>query len=120
MAGVVLSVFLRTMYLLIYDPLPRHERRNLPLIAYTFVLFALGTIFVFMDLYSLQLAFVDNRNAPGGPMAYFFSQYGTPISVVPNVCSVIGDWLAAGFLVRLDYIPALKYKFSSLCSSIAA
>ncbi|KAJ7602491.1 hypothetical protein DFH06DRAFT_1311448 [Mycena polygramma] len=97
--GIVFSVFLRTMYLLIDEPPRRDERRNLALIAYTFFLFALGTIFVFMDLYSLQLAFVDNRNAPGGPMAYFYSQYGTPISVVPNACSVIGDWLAAGFLL---------------------
>ncbi|KAJ6464366.1 hypothetical protein C8R45DRAFT_1023829 [Mycena sanguinolenta] len=97
--GIVACVFLQTMYHLIHGPRRRHENRNIPLIVFTAVLFAFGTVFVSMDLTSLKLGFVDNRNYPGGPMAYAFAQYAKPITVIPNSCSVIGDWLAAGFLL---------------------
>ncbi|KAJ7753630.1 hypothetical protein DFH07DRAFT_510194 [Mycena maculata] len=97
--GIVICVFLQSMYQLIDGPPRRNEKRNIPLITFTLVLFALGTVFVSMDLNSLKLAWVDNRNAPGGPIAYSLAQYGKPITVVPNSCAIIGDWLAAGFLL---------------------
>ncbi|KAJ7699276.1 hypothetical protein B0H17DRAFT_1006214 [Mycena rosella] len=97
--GIAISLFLQAMYLLIDGPPRRHEKRNIPLISYTVVLFALGTVFVGMDLNSLKLMFVYNRNAPGGPTAYALSQYGKPITVVPNAAAIINDWLAAGFLL---------------------
>ncbi|KAJ7459650.1 hypothetical protein B0H11DRAFT_1737062 [Mycena galericulata] len=87
------------MYLLIYDPPRRHEKRNIPLIIYTVVIFVLGTVFVAMDLNGLKVAFIDNRNAPGGPTGYALSQYGKPLSVIPNACAVMSDWLAAGLLL---------------------
>ncbi|KAJ6450728.1 hypothetical protein C8R47DRAFT_1230155 [Mycena vitilis] len=118
--GIVVCVFLQTMYHLVDGPPRRHENRNLPLIAFTTVIFALGMVFVSMDLTSLRLAFVDNRNFPGGPIAYSLAQYGQPIVVIPNACAIIGDWLAAGFLLyrcviifqmnfAVIFVPALMY-----------
>ncbi|KAJ7065984.1 hypothetical protein B0H15DRAFT_758583, partial [Mycena belliarum] len=97
--GIAICVFFQAIYLLITDPPRRKETRNIPLIIYTLVLFALGTIFVGMDLNNLKLMFVDNRNAPGGPTAYALAQYGKPLSIVPNACAFISDWLAAGLLL---------------------
>ncbi|KAJ7792083.1 hypothetical protein B0H13DRAFT_1675808 [Mycena leptocephala] len=97
--GIDVCVFLQAMHLLIYDPPRRQEKRNIPLIAYTFVLFALGTIFVAIDLNGLKLMFVDNRDAPGGPTGFALSQYSKPRDVVGNACAIISDWLAAGLLL---------------------
>ncbi|KAJ7217070.1 hypothetical protein GGX14DRAFT_300684, partial [Mycena pura] len=98
--GIVVCIFLQTMYHLIADPPHRNENRNIPLlISFTIALFALGMVFISMDLTSLRLAWVDHRDFPGGTVAYSFSQYGKPITVIPNSCAVIGDWLAAGFLL---------------------
>lgn len=73
--------------------------RKWPLIAYTILLFVLCSVYNCMNLNSLRLMFVDNRMKPGGPTAYALSEYGKPVTVIPNACAIIGDWLAAGFLV---------------------
>ncbi|KAF9464585.1 hypothetical protein BDZ94DRAFT_1256090 [Collybia nuda] len=105
--GIVFVVFLQIMHALLKKPAPQASdsgRRKWPLIIYTV-----------MDLHSLQLMFVDNREFPGGPTAYALSQYGKPITVVPNVCAIVSDWLAAGLLLyRCLVIFHLKFYIVAL------
>ncbi|KAJ7484286.1 hypothetical protein FB451DRAFT_1028404, partial [Mycena latifolia] len=98
-SGIAVCVFLQAMYLLISDPPRRKGKRSIPLIVYTFVLFALDVVFVAMDLNDLKLGFVDNRNAPGGPTAYALSRYGEPLTALRVEASVYERLLADGLLL---------------------
>lgn len=76
-------------------------RRDWPLMAYTILMFALGTVFMATELQSLRAMFVDNREYPGGPMSYRLAQYTKPIMIVNNISGVLSGWLADGLLVSI-------------------
>ncbi|KAL5492820.1 hypothetical protein ACEPAI_4268 [Sanghuangporus weigelae] len=98
--GATVVIFLQTMYALLNIRKSRPgENRNIVLIAFTTILFVLATVFVSMDTHSLQLGFIDNREYPGGPIAYTLSKYSDVITVFPNACFIITAWLADGFLL---------------------
>ncbi|THH13061.1 hypothetical protein EW146_g7118 [Bondarzewia mesenterica] len=99
--GASFVIFLQTMYALYQNQNLKSNRSHLDYIlpVYTFIIFALGTAFIGMDMKSLQLMFIDNREYPGGPTAYSLSKYSSAITVVPNACSIVAGWLADGFLL---------------------
>lgn len=97
-----LVIFLQTISALLQNYKRTRLRLDGILLVYTFTVFALGTTFIGMNTRSLQLMFIDNREFPGGPTAYSLSQYSSPITVIPNACSIVAGWLADGFLVRLS------------------
>jgi hypothetical protein len=74
--------------------------RNSYLAIYTFVLFSITTVFVALNARTSQLAYIDFRGFPDGPIAYAASQYGKAIFVIPNGAFVLTNWLADGLLVR--------------------
>jgi hypothetical protein len=95
--GMTVVLFFHCMQALLW---PRaHGPPKYYLVIYTFVLFSLGTIFVALNLRSSVLAFIDNRNFPGGPEAYALSVYSSPLIITPNVCFVISNLLADGLLM---------------------
>ncbi|KAF9495050.1 hypothetical protein BDN71DRAFT_917198 [Pleurotus eryngii] len=96
--GILFLVFAQIMYTLAIRP-RQSGPRKWPLIAYTILLFVLCSVYNCMNLNSLRLMFVDNRMKPGGPTAYALSEYGKAVTVIPNACAIVGDWLAAGFLL---------------------
>ncbi|KAJ3565960.1 hypothetical protein NP233_g7302 [Leucocoprinus birnbaumii] len=60
-------------------------------LAYTFVLFVLGTIGNATNIKVAELAFVDKRNFPGGPGGYFATGAG-PVGLTCNVVFIISSW----------------------------
>ncbi|KAG5725678.1 hypothetical protein E4T56_gene7290 [Termitomyces sp. T112] len=61
----------------------RHSRRWSPfLLAYMTLLLLTETIFEIAQAYTVQMIYVDNRNYPGGPWAYFLATQDLPINVV--------------------------------------
>jgi hypothetical protein len=58
-----------------------------------------------MNVHLMQLAFIDNRNFPGGPEAYELSVYSTAIALTPNATFIIANWLADGLLVGICSSP---------------
>ncbi|TFY61632.1 hypothetical protein EVG20_g6978 [Dentipellis fragilis] len=84
---------------MLWHPPQRGEKRQWPLIVYTCLLFVLGIVFISMDMHLLQADFIDNREFPGGPMAYSMAHYGDAETMVPNVSAIIAGWLADGFLL---------------------
>jgi len=113
--GVLLVVFLLTTYALIWDPPRRDEKRNWTLISYTCVIFTVGIVFIGMNMHELQLMFIDNREFPGGPIAYELSHYSDADFVIANSCAIIAGWLADGFLLyRCLVIFHLKFYIVAL------
>ena len=48
-----------------------------------------------------QLEFIDNRNFPGGPNAWFFSFYSYGVNTAGNVGYIVANFFADGLLVSL-------------------
>lgn len=102
--GMICVVCLQTVNLLIEDPPKRGRRRNKALIAFTFVMFTLAVSFVGLYTRNYQLEFIDNRDYPGGPMAWGRTQYGSARLASSNAIGVVISWLADGFLVSVVFI----------------
>ncbi|KAF9066945.1 hypothetical protein BDP27DRAFT_1329721 [Rhodocollybia butyracea] len=98
--GILFVVFLQAAYFLYMVP---HrfsgKKRNWILIAYAWITFGLATIFIGMDLHTLELMFIDHRDVPGGPIAYSASQYSSVFVVFANSTFIVAEWFADAFLV---------------------
>ncbi|KAI0258609.1 hypothetical protein BC834DRAFT_974963 [Gloeopeniophorella convolvens] len=62
-------------------------------IAYISILFILGTIFMAASAEFTQMAFIDNRNYPGGPAAYENAMFSIPVDMAGNVAFVLTAWV---------------------------
>jgi len=82
----------------------RVNRRNWFMAAYVFVLFGLGTYWIASNTYLTQIALVDNRNFPTGPIGYIMSIYREPWVVTGNACDTIANWLVDGLLLWRCYV----------------
>ncbi|THH21426.1 hypothetical protein EW146_g152 [Bondarzewia mesenterica] len=68
-----------------------------------------------MNTRELQLMFIDNRDIPGGPIAYELTQYSSPVLATTNCIAIIAGWLADGFLLyRCMVIFHLKFYIVTL------
>lgn len=68
---------------------PRSGKRSWWLVAYVFVILALSTIGVGGNAKFIEMTYIDDRNYPGGPNAYTFDFYGTPINVMDFAACVL-------------------------------
>ena len=81
-----------------------NRRRSWLLSSYVLSMFALATIFVTTNTKSLLEGLIQNRNYPGGPLAYWANGYARALTVVPNAASVISSWMADALLVSGMFI----------------
>jgi hypothetical protein len=68
---------------------------------YVCALAILGTIGGSINLLLMERAYVDNRNFPGGPLAYLSTYFSIPSTVTGFVSFVLATWLQDGYLVSL-------------------
>lgn len=93
--------------------------RNIPLAVYVSVLFALGTVFMAMNLNVAVLSFIDNRNFPGGPEVWAQAEAYKAIIVVPNTVFILANWMADALLVRSYLLVALSCTYAPYSSTVA-
>jgi hypothetical protein len=84
-------------------------RRNRELLIFVFILFALGNIGNATSFLFAQKSFIDDRDYPGGPGAYFVEQSTDWSAVVCNLVYIVNTWFQDGILVgfRNIFIPGL-------------
>lgn len=70
---------------------------------YITVQFVLASIGIGSGCRTAILAFVENRNFPGGPIAWSNTYYNTKPSILGNTAFIVCIWLQDGFLVRVDF-----------------
>jgi len=97
--GVTVSLYFLSFYLLVRQKNRVEFRKRLPLLAYITVSFLLGTIFMIALAAFTQMAFIDNRNYPGGPNAYEENMFSIPIDNMGNVTFVLSNWLSDALVV---------------------
>ena len=66
------------------------------LLTYITLLLCIETIFQIAEARTVQIVYVDNRNYPGGPWAYFLATQNLPINVV-----YLASYFAVTFLSDL-------------------
>jgi hypothetical protein len=68
----------------------RHARSSsLFILAFMSAIFATSTVFVGVQAFTVQLAYIDNRNFPGGPWAWFLQSQALPVNVAFEATLVV-------------------------------
>ena len=99
--GAELILFLMCFYLLYQQTTRQNVRNQLSTLLFCCVIFILGTLFMGSLAKYTQLAFIDNRNFPGGPSAYENAMFSIPIDEIGNVSFVLANWLCDAVIVSL-------------------
>lgn len=58
------------------------DKRALLLLFYITLLFVIESIYTAVQARTVQLMYIDNRNYPGGPWAYFLATQNLPVNVM--------------------------------------
>ncbi|KAJ6547829.1 hypothetical protein DFH09DRAFT_1170671 [Mycena vulgaris] len=66
---------------------------------YTMVIFAVGTLFMGATAKYLDLAYIQNRNFPGGPSAFQNAMLSAPIARLGNVTFVMTNWISGALMI---------------------
>ncbi|KAH7918948.1 hypothetical protein BV22DRAFT_887473 [Leucogyrophana mollusca] len=100
--------------------------RSMFFLVYVSTIFILGSITFGTNAEFAQLAFVDNRNFPGGPSAYQQEMFSLPVNIVSDVALVLANWCADLLLIwrctviYRDCRPALKFCATAIPSLMFA
>ncbi|KAJ7821191.1 hypothetical protein B0H14DRAFT_3089137 [Mycena olivaceomarginata] len=124
--GVHLTLFCQCVPALFASKSGRHNRE---LLIFVFILFALGNIGNATTFLFAQKSFIDYRDYPGGPGAYFVEQSTDWSAVVCNSVYIVNTWFQDGIVLyrfwaiwsRNYYfavVPALAFLTSMILSAI--
>lgn len=94
--GVHLTLFIWCFHLLYFRKRTRVDYIYLIYICALFILCNIGNA---TGLKFAAMAFIDYRNYPGGPAAFYIDQGFLPISRATNITFFLGNWLQDGLLV---------------------
>ncbi|KAI0362156.1 hypothetical protein OH77DRAFT_25099 [Trametes cingulata] len=97
--GIHIAVFSITMYFLF-----RPRQHHWPAAAFVAALFAMGTINIVCNINFNELAWIDDRNYPGGPLSFMQEQQALPVDTVGNSAAIVASFLADGFLLYRCYL----------------
>jgi len=97
--GVAVSLCFLSFHLLIREKNRLVFRRRLPLFFYITASFILGTLHMISVAAFTQMAFIDDRNYPGGPDAFETYIYPIPVGDVGRVALVLSNWLSDALVV---------------------
>ncbi|TDL25354.1 hypothetical protein BD410DRAFT_636923 [Rickenella mellea] len=96
--GLHATTFAATVYFMTRKNTKGHSTPFL--LAFVCALFTLGTIFIGANTKFVQQAFIDNRNIPGGPIAWFHLHYDNNVPILGNTAYIISNFLADGVLLH--------------------
>jgi hypothetical protein len=98
--GIVVCLSLSCIHALLFRPRSVSDYwRSMALSGYVVIVFIISTLFVVANSIMTQLAFIDNRNYPGGPSVWEDVMSSIPIDVVSNVTLVLANWFSDGMVV---------------------
>ncbi|KAJ7097071.1 hypothetical protein B0H15DRAFT_902416 [Mycena belliarum] len=98
--GCVAVLAFMCLYLLLQRKDNASSRNTrIALIAYVSIIFVFSTIFQACNVEFTQLAFVENREYPGGPAAYENDFWNIPVDAVGNVLFVLTNWMTDSILL---------------------
>ncbi|TFY65788.1 hypothetical protein EVG20_g5311 [Dentipellis fragilis] len=100
--GVLLTLFVQCISALTQTKQMKRVRWGL--VAYVFFMFALGNVGYFTHLKFVQSIFIDNRNFPGGLLAWDAANYSSVINVSGIVAYFMMNWMADSLVLYRLYV----------------
>lgn len=97
--GITVSLYFLSFHLLVRDKNRVEFKKRIPLLIYITVSFLLGTLFMTALAAFTQMAFIDDRNYPGGPNAFENEMFSIPVDDAGNAAFVLSNWLSDALLV---------------------
>ncbi|KAF8553519.1 hypothetical protein OG21DRAFT_1441755 [Imleria badia] len=97
--GITVSLYFLSFHLLVRDKNRVELKQRLPLLIYITVSFVLGTLFMIALATFTQMAFIDDRNYPGGPNAFENNMFSIPVDDAGNAAFVLSNWLSDALVV---------------------
>ncbi|KAF5381201.1 hypothetical protein D9757_007863 [Collybiopsis confluens] len=97
--GAVLTLYILAFYILVSRLDQWNRRSHVALLAYITAQFILATLFQAANARFTQLAFINDRNFPGGPSGFEVNMFFIPIDMMGNASYIIANWLADGLLI---------------------
>jgi hypothetical protein len=97
--GITVSLYFLSFNLLVRDRNRVEFKKRLPLLVYISLSFLLGTLFMCALAAFTQMAFIDDRNYPGGPDAFENNEFSIPVDDAGNAAFVLSNWLSDALLV---------------------
>jgi hypothetical protein len=97
--GITVSLYFLSFHLLLREKNRVEFKQRLPLLIYITVSFLLGTLFMIALAAFTQMAFIDDRNYPGGPSAFENNMFSIPVDNAGNAAFVLSNWLSDALLV---------------------
>lgn len=103
--GVELTLFVMCFGIVARQINRSNYKRQLAILSFVTVIFGLGTTFMVAQAVFTQIAFVRNRNFPGGPGAFEVAKFSVSPNEISIACFVVGNWLMDIFLVHSPLQP---------------
>ncbi|KAI9461088.1 hypothetical protein HD554DRAFT_2131070 [Boletus coccyginus] len=102
--GITVSLYLLSFHLLTRQENRVEFKKRIPLLIYITLTFLLGTIFMISLAAFTQMAFIDDRNYPGGPNAFENDMFSIPLDNMGNAAFTLSNWFCDALLVRSSEI----------------
>ncbi|KAJ7055778.1 hypothetical protein C8F01DRAFT_1221110 [Mycena amicta] len=99
--GVLLALTWQTLYSLFSRP---KGKIMWGLVAYSTIMFALATIGYGSATKINEEAFIDDRDAPGGPSGYELISFASPVNMMGVIAYIILSWMADGLVLWRFFI----------------
>lgn len=106
--GIHFTLFAICAYILVRQMSRSNYARQLGFLVYIVTVFILGTLLTVSSSAFTQLAFVDNRNFPGGPAVYEQLMSWIPVDELGNVALVLSSFFNDALLVSLPFLNILS------------
>ncbi|EMD34971.1 hypothetical protein CERSUDRAFT_124979 [Gelatoporia subvermispora B] len=107
--GIAYGIHIAVFFMCTHYMIQEGRRSNLKWFAFISVLFASGTINICMNMHYAELAWIDERDYPGGPLAFLLQQESLTTATVGNSASIIATFLAQGLLIIRVHIVWRKW-----------
>ncbi|KAI0749659.1 hypothetical protein C8Q80DRAFT_1101643 [Daedaleopsis nitida] len=102
--GVHVAVFAECLWRIYPRSFKRGTANDWYLVAFTIIMFAMGTLNFACNTRMTELMFIDNRAFPGGPMAWFITNYADGVNTAGNAGYIIANFFADGLLLWRCYV----------------
>ncbi|KAI0919667.1 hypothetical protein AcW1_003139 [Taiwanofungus camphoratus] len=93
--GVHIAVFFICVYYLVTE----RKKNCWKWLAYIAVLFSMATVNICLNMHFSEMAWIDDRDYPGGPLAFLLEQQSDSMNTVGNSVSFVATFLADGLLL---------------------
>ncbi|KAG1739263.1 hypothetical protein EDB19DRAFT_1828845 [Suillus lakei] len=97
--GINVALYFMCFHLLFRQMNRTNYKKHLPLLVYITTTFILSTLFMAALADFTQLAFIQDRNYPGGPNAFENDMFAIPVDNLGNVSGLVTMLLSDGLVV---------------------